>query len=100
MPLRSQTVGISPEACEQERADEAGVGLLGEIQSYGPTSATNCSTGHAGREERPTLSTRQVLILRLLLAVGPFFFFLFPIGLCTIPLLRCPSGDIVDLGRR
>jgi hypothetical protein len=58
---------------------------------------TNWSTGHAGRQEGPTLSAGQILILRLPLTVGPFFCFLFPLGLCTIPLLRRPLGDIVDL---
>src|SRR5882762_7086890 len=55
-------------------------------------------TSHAGREKRPTLSAGQILILRLPLTVGPFFCFFFPLGLCTIPLPRCPLGDIVDLG--
>src|SRR5262245_59283848 len=32
--------------------------------------STSCSIGHAGREKRPTLSSGQILILRLLLAVG------------------------------
>jgi bifunctional non-homologous end joining protein LigD len=60
---------------------------------------SSCSTGHAGRKERPTLSAGQILILRLLLAISPFFLFLGPFGLCPIPLLRCPFRDIVDLGR-
>ena len=63
-------------------------------------SATSCSRGHAGRDERPTLSTSEFLILRLLLAIGPFFFFLGPLGLRLIPLPHCPFGDFVDLGRR
>ncbi len=58
------------------------------------------STGHAGRQERPTFSAGQILILRLPLTVGPFFCFFFPLGLCTIPLPRSPLGDIFDLGRR
>src|SRR5260370_6406475 len=58
------------------------------------------TAGHAGREERPTLSAGQILILRLPLTVGPFFCFFFPLGLCTIPLPRSPLGDIFDLGRR
>src|SRR6267142_1462775 len=57
------------------------------------------TAGHAGREERPTLSALQILILGLLLAVSPFFLFLGPLGLCPIPLLRCPFRDIFDLGR-
>jgi hypothetical protein len=34
-----------------------------------------------------------------LLAVGPFFLLLGPLGLCPIPFLRCPFRDIVDNGR-
>ena len=52
-----------------------------------PGGESSCSTGHAGREERPTLSAGQILILRLPLTVGPFFCFFFPLGLRTIPLL-------------
>src|SRR5215471_5510812 len=60
----------------------------------------SCSSGHAGCEEGPALSAGQFLLFRLVPAVGPFFLFLGPLGLCLKPVLQGPLGHIVDLGRR
>jgi hypothetical protein len=62
------------------------------------------TAGHAGREERPTLSAGQILILRLPLTVGPFFCFFFPLDLfarfhcCEVHWETSSILDTVDAG--
>src|SRR6266853_5238789 len=72
------TANSSARTVKALNPSKSGGGTLGTTNSFGRSS--------------PYPST--------LLAVGPFFLFLGPLGLCPIPFLRCPFRDIVDLGRR
>ena len=97
--VRQNSVQRIPGQTRMDPLIETCSGLL-QRKTGAAAACRRYSRGHAGREERPTLSTGEFLILRLLPAISPFLFFLGPLGLCLIPLFQCPFGDIVDLGRR
>src|ERR1700720_4210173 len=68
----------------------------GALSGGGWQSPVRASLRHASVEERPALSSGELLVRGQLLAARPFFLFLGPLRLCGVPLLDRP---FLDLGR-